>query len=223
LRAKEVNEISERKRQGLSIQAISAVMGLDRKTVSKYLAQPDVIPAYKPRRPAASKLEAFPPYLEERLRAGVWNAAVWLRELKERGYAGGYTILKDWLQEQREAAGVVAVRRFETPPGRQAQVDWGHLGSVEQEGRERPLWGFTFTLGYSRMMMAAAALNQKLGTLLRMHEEAFRELGGVPEEILYDRMKTVWQEIDERGEVVWNPVFLDFSRYWGFTRRLCRP
>lgn len=71
--------------------------------------------------------------------------------------------------------------------------------------------------------MAEAALDQKLGTLLRMHEEAFRQLGGVPEEILYDRMKTVWQETDERGETVWNPVFLDFSRYWGFTPRLCRP
>jgi len=56
-----------------------------------------------------------------------------------------------------------------------------------------------------------------------MHEEAFRQLGGVPEEILYDRMKTVWLETDERGEVVWNPVFLDFARYWGFTPRLCRP
>jgi len=72
-------------------------------------------------------------------------------------------------------------------------------------------------------MMAEAALDQKLGTLLKMHEEAFRQLGGVPEEILYDRMKTVWLEIDERGEVVWHPVFLDFARYWGFRPRLCRP
>jgi transposase len=56
-----------------------------------------------------------------------------------------------------------------------------------------------------------------------MHEEAFRQLGGVPEEILYDRMKTVWLETDERGEIVWNPVFLDFARYWGFKPRLCRP
>jgi hypothetical protein len=78
-------------------------------------------------------------------------------------------------------------------------------------------------LGHSRAMMAEAALDQKLGTLLRMHEEAFRQLGGVPEEILYDRMKTVWLDIDDRGEIVWQPVFLDFSRYWGFTPRLCRP
>ena len=81
----------------------------------------------------------------------------------------------------------------------------------------------TFTLGYSRMIMAEATVDQKLGTLLRRHEEAFRQLGGVPEEILYDRMKTVWLEIDERGEVVWHPVFLDFARYWGFQPRLCRP
>jgi hypothetical protein len=72
-------------------------------------------------------------------------------------------------------------------------------------------------------MMAEAALDQKLGTLLRLHEEAFRQMGGVPEEILYDRMKTVWLGTDERGEIVWHPVFLDFARYWGFTPRLCRP
>src|SRR5580700_2956190 len=54
------------------------------------------------------------------------------------------------------------------------------------DGEDRNLWGFAFTLGHSRMMMAEVALNQKLGTLLRMHEEAFRQMGGVPEEILYD-------------------------------------
>ena len=134
-----------------------------------------------------------------------------------------HTILKDWLQPQRSAAGVVAVRRFETAPGEQAQVDWEHLGDLEMGGEVRKLWGFAFTLGYSRMMMAEAALNQKLGTLLRMHEEAFRQLGGVPRELLYDRMKTVWQGTDERGEIIWNPVLLDFARYWGFRPRLCRP
>jgi transposase len=45
--------------------------------------------------------------------------------------------------------------------------------------------------------MAAAALDQKLPTLLRVHEEAFRQLGGIPKEILYDRMKTVLEGTDE--------------------------
>jgi transposase len=223
LRGKDVHEIGELKRQGLSIQAISAITGFDRKTVRKYLRAPEAAPVYGPRPQPPGKLDPFKTYLKDRLQAGVWNGQVLLRELRERGYGGGYTILTDWLRPQRVMAHTVAVRRFETPPGQQAQVDWGHLGSIEMEGRERPLWGFVFTLGYSRMMMAAAALDQKLGTLLRLHEAAFAELGGVPEEILYDRMKTVWQETDERGEIVWNPVFLDFARYWGFQPRLCRP
>jgi transposase len=218
----EVHDMEELKRQGLSVQAISNMTGFDRKTVRKYLIQPDGVPVYGPRAPEPSKLDPFKPYLEERLRAGVWNGQVLLRELRGRSYAGGYTILKDWLQPQRSAAGVVAVRRFETPPGKQAQVDWGHLGWLGEGEEERKLWGFTLTLGYSRVMMAEAALDQKLGTLLRMHEEAFRQFSGVPEEILYDRMRTVWQDTDERGEIVWNPVFWDFARYWGFTPRLCR-
>jgi transposase len=56
-----------------------------------------------------------------------------------------------------------------------------------------------------------------------MHEAAFQEWGAVPEEILYDRMRTVWLGIDDRGEIIWHPVFLDFARYWGFKPRLCRP
>jgi len=219
----EVHDIEELKRQGLSIQAISNMTGFDRKTVRRYLIQPEGVPVYGPRAPQPSKLDPFKPYLEERLRAGVWNGQVLLRELRQRSYAGGYTILKDWLHPQRVAAGAVAVRRFETPPGMQAQVDWGHLGWLDEGRGEHKLWGFTLTLGYSRVMMAEAALDQKLGTLLRMHEEAFRQLNGVPREILYDRMRTVWQDTDERGEIIWQPVFWDFARYWGFTPRLCRP
>ncbi|MGH9628543.1 MAG: IS21 family transposase, partial [Bryobacteraceae bacterium] len=218
-----MEEINELKREGLSIQAISQLTGFDRKTIRKYLLKPAGRPVYSPRPVPVSKLEPFQPYLRERLQAGVWNAQVLLRELRQRNYQGGYTILTDWLRPQRESARVVAVRRFETPPGKQAQVDWGHLGSLTGNGEARMLWGFTMTLGYSRILMAAAATDQKLGTLLRMHETAFQQWGGVPEEILYDRMKTVWTGTDERGEIVWNAVFLDFARYWGFTPRLCRP
>lgn len=169
-----MTQISELKRQGMSIPAISAITGFDRKTVRKYLLKPEATPTYGPRPKAVGKLDPFKPYLQERMQAGVWNACVLLRELRERGYEGSYTLLTDWLRPQRQAARVVAVRRFETPPGQQAQVDWGHLGSIDMDEEEHKLWAFTFTLGYSRMMVAEAALDQKLGTLLRMHEEAFR-------------------------------------------------
>ena len=222
-----MTDIAEMKRQGLSIQRISQLTGFDRKTIRKYLlALPATAPAYGPRQAGTrkpGKLDPFKEYLSDRLKAGVWNARVLLREIRERGYTGGYTILTDWLRPQRQAANTVAVRRFETPPGEQAQVDWGHLGTIDIDGREQRLWVFTMTLGYSRLLMAEVATDQQLGTLLRLHEAAFRVFDGVPREILYDRMRTVWQGTDDRGEIVWNPVFIDFARYWGFAPRLCRP
>jgi transposase len=103
---------------GLSVSTISEMTGYDRKTVRKYLLNPEGVPSYGPRIPQPSKLDPHKPYLEDRLKAGVWNAQVLLRELRQRGYGGGYTILKDWLHPQRAAGCTAAVRRFETPPGK---------------------------------------------------------------------------------------------------------
>lgn len=80
---------------------------------------------------------------------------------------------------------------LETPPGQQAQADWGHLGYLESAGGRCKIWGFVLTPGNSRGIFADVWSDQKLETLLRMHEEAFRQLGGVPQEILYDPMKTL--------------------------------
>jgi transposase len=210
------------RRQGLSITDIAEITGFDRKTVRKWLVQPGP-PRYGPRAPRPSQLDPYKPYIDQRLSAGVWNAVVLLRELRDRGYPGGYSILKDYLRPKRQAAGDVAVRRFETPPGHQAQVDWGHLGTVEDAERRQPVWGFVCTLGHSRAMYADVATDQRLETFLRLHAVAFEALGGVPEEILYDRIKTVVLGTDERGEVRWPPIFLDFAHSWGFRPQLCRP
>jgi transposase len=217
-----VKELQELQRQGLSLAAISRVTGYDRKTLRKYLTAPVGVPTYGPRAPRPSKLDPFQAYIERRLQAGVWNARVLLRELRQCGYAGGYTLLKEYLQPRRQAAREVAVRRFETPPGHQAQVDWGDLGHLEGPEGRRGLSGFVLTLGHSRAMYVDVVLDQRLGTLLALHEAAFTALGGVPREILYDRMKTVALGVDARGEIRWQPLFRDFARHWGFTPRLCR-
>lgn len=221
LRGGEVNNILCMKREGLSTSHISELLGLDRKTVRKYLLAPEVA-QYGPRQKRAGKLDPYKPYVEVRLKAGVWNACVLLRELRKEGYEGGYSILKEYLAPRRSEGHQVAVRRFETPPGQQAQVDWGDIGIVEFGTRHQRLSCFVMTLGYSRALFVGIATDQKLATLLKMHEEAFRALGGVPKEILYDRPKTVVTHLDERGEPVLQTAFLDFTRYYGFTPRLCR-
>ncbi len=217
-----MDEIRAMHQQGLSITDIAELTGCDRKTVRTWLVRPGR-PQYGPRAPRPSKLDPCKAYLDERLSAGVWNAVVLLRELRDRGYTGGYSILKDYLHPKRQAVRDVAVRRFETAPGQQAQVDWGHLGVLEDGERRQALSGFVFTLGHSRAMDADVATDQTLGTFLRLHEAAFEALGGIPEEMLYDHVKTVVLGTDERGDVRWHPIFLDFARYWGFRPRLCQP
>jgi transposase len=90
-----VSDIEELTRRGLSTQPISKLTGFDLKTIRKYLLKPEGTPVYGPRPARASKLDAFKPFIEERLKAGVWNAWVLLRELGAHGFSSGYTILKD--------------------------------------------------------------------------------------------------------------------------------
>ena len=69
-----MEEINQLKREGLSVLAISNLTGYDRKTIRKYLAEPEAVPVYEPRPAPPGKLDGFKPYLKERLSAGVWNA-----------------------------------------------------------------------------------------------------------------------------------------------------
>jgi len=217
-----VKDIQEFKRQGLTISQISSLTGFSRPTVRKYLIRKDP-PQYGPRAPRFTKLAPFQSYIDQRLSAGVWNAVVLYRELCDRGYPGRYTVVKDYLRPKRREAEAVAVRRFETAPGHQAQVDWGELGIINfPDGSKKKVYGFVMTLGFSRAMFADVATDQKLPTFLRMHEAAFENLGGVPEELLYDWTKTAAIGLDDRGEVKWQSTFSDFAGYWGFTPRICR-
>jgi transposase len=121
-----VKQIYELYGRGLSIRRIAEELGLARNTVRKYLREPG-IPTMKPRPTRPSKLEPYRAFLEERLGAGVLNTSVLLRELRARGYTGGVTILKEYVQPRRRQRQPAATVRFETRPGEQAQVDWGQF------------------------------------------------------------------------------------------------
>jgi len=162
--------ILELHRQGVSVSAIARRVELDRKTVRRYIAQGLEPPAYGPRQPRISLLRAFEPYLRERLAAFPQLTGRRLhRELRDLGYSGGYTILTDLLRENRPNEVSSFEVRFETPPGRQAQVDFAHFRTVftDEPGVERIIWLFSLVLGHSRMLWGRFVLHQDLQTLLR--------------------------------------------------------
>ena len=75
------------------LREIAAITGHDRETIRKYLKKPRREPRAAGRAPRPSKLDPYKAYIEGRLKDRVWNAAVLLRELWERDYAGRSTIL----------------------------------------------------------------------------------------------------------------------------------
>lgn len=207
---------------GVGVKGIARRLGLSRNTVRKYLRNP-ALPRYGPRPVAVSKLEPFKPWLLRRTHAdGVWNAERLLRELRAMGYAGGVTILKDFLRPLRPPKTASVVVRYEVPPGVEAQVDFGVFAYEDAGGRRRSVLAFVMVLSFSRALHVEFVQQQDLSTLLRCHLHAFEAFGGVPQRILYDNMKTVVLERD--GErVVFHPRLLDFALLAGFTPRACRP
>src|SRR6516164_8921244 len=118
----------------------------------------------------------------------------------------------------RELEPTITLERVpETPPGDQAQVDFAQfqLQFTDEPTITRIVWLFSFVLGFSRLIWARFVLHQDMQTVLRCHMAAFEAIGGVPNEILYDRMKTA--VIGEAGgSVVYNRALLDFARHYGF-------
>lgn len=214
--------IKDMYRQGLSIAEISRRTGRDRKTVRKVIRSTGP-PLGRKGWSRPSKLDPFKSYLITRMSQGVFNAEKLMREINRMGYEGRISILREFVHPFRESQRELVTQRFETPPGKQAQVDWAHFGAIDYYGQRRKLSCFVMTLGYSRAMYCEFTVSQDLETFERCHIHAFRYFGGVPEEILYDRVKTVVFYQHPDGTIHWNPAFGDFAHYYGFTPRLCPP
>jgi transposase len=218
--------ILELHRQGVSVSAIARQLGIDRKTVRVHLARGLTAQVYKVRPPRPRLIDPFEPYLRERVVAfpTLTGRRLW-RELKERGYQGGYTAITDLLRDLRPPRTTGFEVRFETSPGEQAQVDFAQfvVEFTDEPGVRRIVWLFSLVLGYSRLIWARFVAHQDLQTVLRCHIAALEAIGGVPREILYDRMKTAVIGGDLDGLVIYNRALLDLACHYGFQPRACRP
>jgi transposase len=222
----ELMMILELHRQGLKVSAIARQLGVDRKTVRKYIARGLEPPEYGPRPVQQKSTDPFLPYLRDRLAAFPGLTAVRLcRELRERGYVGGYTAVKRAVREIRPTAVTPFEVRFETLPGEQGQVDLARfeVEFTDEPGVTRIVWLFSMVLGYSRLIWARFVVHQDLQSVLRCHIAALEAIGGAPREILYDRMKTAVIGEDPDGLVIYNRALLDLARHYGFQPRACRP
>jgi transposase len=160
--------------------------------------------------------------ITEKLDAGLSLQRIWQDLVEEYGYGASYESVKRFVRtiaSPRRAVGV-----FHCAPGAEAQVDFfrGAPTLDAATGEWRRPWVFRMTLGHSRHGYEEAVWDQKLETFLRLHERAFRDLGGVPLVVRHDNLKAAvvracFFDPDSHD------VYLAFAAHWGFTPLPTRP
>ena len=204
---------------GLSKSAAARRLGVDRRTIGRWESETEA--GAKERKRRAHKLDPYKGIVHERLKSYPELTAQRLyEEVRAAGYDGGYGRVRDYVRELREAVPKEPVVRFETPPGHQAQVDFGEF---------RLPWGkrhaLVVVLGHSRLRWLEFYPSQTMTTVMRGLERSFEYFGGVPSEVLFDQMKAVVID-DQRatgGSLLLNRQFRRFAAHWDFRIRSCRP
>ena len=217
LTPEEQHELQRLVHEHIPIRAMARRLNRDVKTIRRALGRAPSPPA-----PAPSKLGPYHALITERVQQGLRAPRI-LREIRERGYPGGATILKDLLRTLRppQPPAPRVFHRFETPPAEEAQSDWSPY-RVPIATRETIVHAFSLILCYSRRLFVAFFRDERLPTLLWAHQEAFRYHQGLCRRIAYDNQTAITLG-RVGGKPRWHPTFLDFATHYGFEPSVGRP
>ena len=215
-------EISRLIHLGWSDRRIARHLRLDRTTVKKYRKNPDR--RFKAPAKRGSKLDRYLHLIEQWLEQDPEvKATVVLQRLRDKGFTGQITIVRDFLRKSRgPQKNRQAYIRFESEPAEQMQIDWGHFGSLSYGNTNRKLYALAVLEAYSRMLYVEFTHSQNQSSLHRCLLNAFVFFGGTPRQIVVDNMLTAVTQ--RQGTMVrFNDGFLDFLRPFNITPTACNP
>src|SRR5579863_9563882 len=203
-----------RDRQGLTVAQTARALALDPRTVAAWLARP----RFEPRRsrPRGSVLDPFKPRITRLLDTHPYSAVQIFQRLREEGYGGGMTLVRDYVRGVRLPQRPVYLK-LHFAPGECAQIDWGTKGSVAVGNTRRRLSFFVMVLACSRQMFVEFTVSQTMEHFLGCHEHAFTAWGGVPSKVMVDNLKSAVLQRLAGAPPVFNPRYHDFARHHGFT------
>jgi transposase len=204
----------------MSAAQISTKLELDKRTVRKCLEKP----AFSPRKPCvrASKLDPFKEEVKRLLEEYPYSSAQIFGRLRDQGYQGGRSILKEYVRLVRPRC-EKAFLTLRHDKGECAQVDWGTYGTVPTGQGSRRLSFFVMVLGYSRLMYLHFTVQETLEQFLECHRRALEFFGGVPRKIVIDNLKTGVLEHVPGLPARFHPRYLEMAQHYGFEPVACNP
>ena len=208
-------KIREKFRATGSIRATARAVGVSRNAVRRELDRPAAgAPGAPASSPRPSKLDAYKAKIGYLVCEKNLSAVRTLEEIRALGYAGGYSILKDYVRTIRPKAMRPPTMPIDHKPGREGQMDWSpHMAVLG--GRGQLVQTGSFVLCFSRWLFMRMFMDQTLINVIRLHQEAFAEIEALPETITYDNMTTVGRHVGP-GKVWINPTFKRFADEYGF-------
>jgi transposase len=226
-----IHQVVQLTKQRMTRRAIARALRLSRNTVRQILAEHGEARTREhsalvrqPLRPRASKLDSFRPKVDELLRQYADITAQRVFEiLREQGFEGGYTGVKELVRRVRPKPAPKA--SLETPPREPAQMaecDWSPYPVTFTNAAPVTLQAFGYTLRYSTRKYFGFHQGNGLHPLMDGHLHAFARFGGAAHRCKYDNQKPVvlrW----EGGQPIYNPRFIDFATYYEFSPVACRP
>lgn len=203
-------------RKGLTQRRIARKLGISRNTVKKYIEDPEFAEGKHKRSKRSSMLDPFNGNIVSWLDEDCEYSGTWIYDrLCNMGFTGSYEIVKRKVHDLKAERQQIAYMRFETEPGYQAQVDFGEFQVENADGTVKKLYLFSMILGYSRKIYGELIERCDLPSFLDCHIHAFEYFAGIPEQILYDRMKNVFIG-KVAGTAKFNDTLIGFALHYGF-------
>jgi len=205
-----------------TIRGTKRITGISRKSIRRELDRmTNPIPKVSKGTVRKSKLDPYKAKIAYLVKEKDLSAVRVLEEINELGYDGGYSILKNYIRVIRPKTKKRPRPPIDHPPGHEAQMDWSPH-KVIIRGKEQVVHTGSIVLCYSRWLFMRHFIDEKLESVISLHEQGFQELGAVPEIITYDNMTTVGRHVGP-GKVWINPRFDRFAKEYGFKIVILQP
>lgn len=176
-------------------------------------------------------LTGFTGIIDGLLKKGITNSSICYDRLKENGFQGGLTIVKEYISRHKDLVPpkrqLVAPqgnrgRRYQTEPGESYQMDWGFIEVETADGKSYKVACFAMICHCCGFRYVEFFPNAKQENLFIGMIHAFLYMG-IPSYILTDNMKSVVTRRDENGHPVWQKDYELFMGNLCFDTKLCKP